>query len=97
MSVKWFFLGNGSSGIYDCKSRLKYCWHFKNDLDFTLIEKVNHYCQEIWIDVKFKIWDIRKSTLAYRIWSGTKRKSIEPDECYTNEKEKRVLDDILTQ
>ncbi len=42
MFVMGFFLGDGSSGIYGTK----HCWHL-NNLDFTLIEKLQRYCREI--------------------------------------------------
>ena len=57
MFVKGFFLGDGSSGIYKYKFRKKYCWHL-NNLDFNLIEKLQKFCEEIWDDKDFKIYDI---------------------------------------
>ena len=42
MFVKGFFLGDGSSGIYNYKSGKKHCWHL-NNLDFNLIEKLQRF------------------------------------------------------
>ena len=78
MFVKGFFLGDGSSGIYRYKSGVKYCWHL-NNLDFNIIEKLNRYCNEVWRDVNFKIYDIRESSHIYRISSGKKKMALEFD------------------
>ena len=96
MFVKGFFLGDGSSGIYNYKSGKKYCWHL-NNLDFNLIEKLQRFCTEIWNDIDFKIYDIRESSNIYRISFSTKRLALEFDKFYTKDKEKRIPYNILNE
>ena len=95
MFVKGFFLGDGSSGIYKYKSKIKYCWHLNNS-DYNIIEKLQRYCKEIWNE-NFKIYDIRESSHIYRISSGTKKMAIEFNNFYTKYKEKRIPDYILNE
>ena len=47
MFVKGFFLGDGTSGIYNYNSGVKYCWTL-NNLGFELIEKLQQFCKEVW-------------------------------------------------
>ena len=60
MFVKGFFLGDGSLGIYKYNT-MKYCWHLNNQ-DFTLIQKLQRFCKDIWNNLNFKIYDIRKTS-----------------------------------
>ena len=64
MFIKGFVLGDGSSGIYKYKSGIKYCWHL-NNLDFNLIAKLQRFCENVWIDIIFEIYDIRESSHIY--------------------------------
>ena len=64
MFVEGFLLGDGSSGIYKCKSGKKYCWHL-NNLDFNLIEKLQRFCKDVWNDINFEIYCIRESSNIY--------------------------------
>ena len=86
MFVKGFFLGDGSSEIYSYKTRKNYCWHL-NNLDFNLFEKLQRFCKDIWHDIIFEIYDIRKSSIIYRFSSNKKKLAIEFDKFYTKEKE----------
>ena len=96
MFVKGFFLGDGSSGIYNYKSGIKYCWHLNNS-DFNLIEKQQRFCKEIWDDINFKIYDIRESSHIYRISSNKKKIALEFDKFYTKDKEKRIPCEIFNE
>ena len=96
MFVKGFFLGDGSSGIYNYKSGKKYCWHL-NNLDFNLIEKLQRFCIEIWNDIDFKIYDIGESSNIYRISSNKKQLALDFDIFYTKDKEKRLPCNILNE
>ena len=96
MFVKGFFLGDGSSRIYNYKSGKKYCRHL-NNLDFNLFEKLQRFCTEIWNDIDFKIYDIRESSNIYRISSNKKKLALEFDIFYTNDKEKRIPCNILNE
>ena len=96
MFVKGFFLGDGSSGIYNYKSGKKYCWHL-NNLDFNLIEKLQRFCTETWNVIDFKIYDIRESSNIYIISSNKKKLALELDKIYTKDKEKRIPFDILNE
>ena len=96
MFLKGFFLGDVSSGIYNYKSGKKYCWHL-NNLDFNLIEKLQRFCEDIWDDINFKIYDIRESSNIYRISSNKKKLAIEFDKFYTEDKAKRIPCDILNE
>ena len=60
MFVKGFFLGDGSSGIYRY-DKIKYCW-LLNNLDFNLIQKIKRFCKEIWNDIIFKKYDVKKTS-----------------------------------
>ena len=71
-----------------------YCWTL-NNLYFGKIEKRKRYAVEVWREY-FKIYDSSESSHVYRISSG-KKMALEFDECYTNEKEKRIPHYILNQ
>ena len=96
MFIKGFFMGDGSSGIYNYKSGIKYCWHL-NNLDFSSNEKLQKFCKDIWDNVNFKIYDIRESSNIYRISSNKKKLALEFDKFYTKNKEKRIPCDILNE
>ena len=53
MFVKGFLLGDGSSGNYRYKSRIKFCWHL-NKQDFNLIQKLQKFRTEVWNGIDFK-------------------------------------------
>ena len=95
MFVKGFFLGDGSSGIYKYNI-IKYCWYLSN-LDFTLIQKLQRFCKDIWNDINFKIYDVRSSSQTYRLASGRKYLALEFDKFYTKDKEKRIPNEILNE
>ena len=71
MFVKGFFLGDVNSGLYRFKSGIKYGW-FLNKLDFHLVEKLQRFCKEFWVDINFKTYDFTETSQVYRISSGTK-------------------------
>ena len=96
MFVKSFFLGDGSSGIYNFESGKKFCWHL-DDLDLSLIQKLQRFCRDIWEDMNFKIYDIRETSNIYRISSSKKKLALEFEEFYTKEKEKRIPCNILNE
>ena len=52
-------MGDGSSGIYNYKSGKKDFWHL-NNLDFSLIEKLQRFCKEIWDDIDSKYMILEK-------------------------------------
>ena len=89
-------MGDGSSGIYKYKSRIKNCWHLNNS-DFNLIEKLQRFCKDIWDDVNFKIYDFRERSNIYRISSQKKKLALEFDKFYTKDKEKRIPCNILNE
>ena len=92
--VEGFFLGDGSSGIYRYPSGIKFCWHL-NSLDFNLIEKLQRYCKEVWIDIIFKVYNVIESSQGYRISSGKKKLALYFDNFDT--KEKRIPDYMLNE
>ena len=95
MFVKGFFLGDGSSGVYNCSSGVKYCWTL-NNLDFRIIEKLKRYADEVWNE-NFQIYDIRESSHVYKIASGKKMMALEFEDFYTKDKEKRIPSYILNE
>ena len=96
MSVKGFFLGVGSSGIYRYESGIKYCRHL-NNLGFNLIEKLQRFCEDVRNDVYFKIYDVRETINLYRISSSKKKLALEFNNIYTKNKEQRVPCAILNE
>ena len=64
--VKGFFLGDGSSEIFNYNSKIKHNWHL-NKKDFDLIQKLQRFCKEIWKGIDFKIYDVGKSIFVYRL------------------------------
>ena len=96
MFVRGFFMGDGSSGICKYKSGKKCCWHL-NNLDFSLIEKLQRICKEIWNDIDFKIYDIRETSNTYRISSSRIKLALEFEKIFTKEKEKRIPCNILNE
>ena len=76
-----FFLGDGSSGHYRCKTII-YCWHLIN-LDFNLIQKLQRYCTESWNGLDCKIYHVRKTSQLYRISATRKNMASEFDKFYT--------------
>ena len=95
MLVRGFFLVDGSSGIYRY-NRIKYCWHLIN-LDFKLIQKLQRFCKGIWNHINFKIYDVRETSEVYRISVGRKNLALEFDKFYTEDKEKRIPNEILNE
>ena len=95
MFLKGFFLGDGTSGVYNYSSGLKNCWTL-NKLDFSIIEKIKQYADEVWNE-NLKIYDSRESSHVYRIASGKKKMALEFEDFYTKEKEKRIPSYILNE
>ena len=96
MFVKGFLLGDGISGIYKFKSGIKFCWHI-NNLDFSLIQKLQRFCKDIWNDISFETYDIREPSQIYKISSCRKKIALEFKNFYTKKKEKRIPCEILNE
>ena len=95
MFVKGFFLGDGTSRVYKYNSGVKYCWTL-NNLDFSFIEKLKRYADEVWNE-NFNIYDIRESSHVYRTSLRKKKMALEFEAFYTEEKEKRIPPYILNE
>ena len=85
MFIEGFFLGDGTPGIYKY-STINYRWGLNNS-DFSLIERIQRNCKDVWHDIDFKIYDVRKSSHVYKIASRGKKLALEFDIFYTAEKE----------
>ena len=54
MFFKGFFLEDGSSGLKNYNSKVKFCGHLHNQ-DFNLSQKLRRFSKEIWNGTDFKI------------------------------------------
>ena len=96
MFVKGFFSGDGSSRKYNYNSKAKNCWHWKNQ-DFNLSEKLHRFCKEIWNEIDFETYDVRKISYLYSLSVSRKNIAFDFANFYTKEKEKRIPTEILNE
>ena len=64
--IKGFFMGDGSSGIYNYVKNTQYSWNLSNQ-DYELLERLKKYCKEVYPHVNFKINDTLKSSTQFRL------------------------------
>ena len=85
MYFKCSFLGNGFPGKCKHNFGVNCKWQL-NNLDFSLTEKLQRYCKEVWAHVNFKNLDICESSNIYKKSCRTQKTSGKVDENYSKEK-----------
>ena len=62
-----FFMGDGTSGKYFCKSGLKYQWYLCNK-DLDLLKRIKQFCDKVFEKNKpLQIYNTLKSSNVYKM------------------------------